>query len=208
MVAAAEPIAQFMGEPEVAGMVAAGGLTFALYSLGSASQAVYMREMKFRTIELRTWLALVIGSVAAIIAASIGAGPWALALQQILFASTFVAALWFRAGWRPTLEFSRPVFRELASFAIRIAGGRWARFIELLVLTLLIGRLASVAELGAWTFGMSMVILPTEPDRPSDRRGALLRVLPPPERARADGRPLARQHRRTWRQSCCRSCSA
>ena len=32
--------------------------------------------------------------------------------------------------------------------------------IELLVLALLIGRLASVPELGAWTFAMSMVILP------------------------------------------------
>jgi PST family polysaccharide transporter len=72
----------------------------------------------------------------------------------------FVVALWFRAGWRPTMEFSRQEFRELASFAIRIAGGRWARLVELLVLTLLIGKLTSVADLGAWSFGMSMVILP------------------------------------------------
>jgi O-antigen/teichoic acid export membrane protein len=160
MAAAAEPIAQFMGEPQVAGMVVAGGLTFAMYSVGSASQAVFMREMQFRSIELRNWLALVIGGVTAIIAALAGAGPWALALQQIGFMGTLVAALWFRAGWRPTLDFSRPAFREMASFAIRIAGGRWARLIELLVLTLLIGKLTSVTELGAWTFGMSMVILP------------------------------------------------
>jgi O-antigen/teichoic acid export membrane protein len=160
MAAAAEPVAQFMGEPEVAGMVVAGGLTFAIYSVGSASQAVYMREMKFRSTELRSWLALLTGGVVAIIAATSGAGPWALALQQIVFMATLVAALWFRAGWHPTLEFSRPAFRELGSFAIRIAGGRWARLFELLVLTVLIGRLASVPELGAWSFGMSMVILP------------------------------------------------
>jgi PST family polysaccharide transporter len=160
MAAAAKPVAHFMGEPDVAGMVASGGLIFALYAVGSASQAVYVREMRFRTVELRTWLALVVGAVVAITAAVRGAGPWALALQQIAFTGTLVAALWFRAGWRPTLNFSRRAFRELASFAIRIAGGRWARLIELLVLTLLIGRLASVAELGAWTFGMSMVILP------------------------------------------------
>ncbi len=158
--AAAEPVARFVGEPEVAGMVVAGGLTFAIYSLGSASQAVYLREMRFRSSELRNWLALLAGAVVAIIAAAGGAGPWALALQQIAYMGTLVAALWFRAGWRPTLEFSRPAFRELRSFAIRIAGGRWARLIELLVLTLLIGKLASVAELGAWAFGMSMVVLP------------------------------------------------
>src|SRR4051794_1844194 len=160
MLAVAEPVAQFMNEPEVAGMVVAGGVTFTLYSLGSASQAVYMREMKFRSIELRNWLALAIGGAVAIVAALAGAGPWALALQQIAFMATLVAALWFRAGWRPTLDFSRPAFGEMASFAIRIAGGRWARLIELLVLTLLIGKLVSVSQLGAWTFGMSMVVLP------------------------------------------------
>jgi PST family polysaccharide transporter len=160
MAALAEPVAWVMGEPQVAGMVVAGGLTFALYAAGSASQAVYVREMKFRSIEVRNWLALLTGGVIAIIAAAGGAGPWALALQQIAFIATLVAALWFRAGWRPALTFSRPVFRDMRSFAIRIAGGRWARLIELLVLTVLIGRLASVAELGAWTFAMSMVILP------------------------------------------------
>lgn len=160
MAAAAEPVARFMGEPKVAGMVVAGGLTYAIYSIGSASQAVYMREMRFRSTELRNWLALVTGGAVAIVAASSGAGPWALALQQIGFMAALVAALWFRAGWRPALEFSRPAFRQLWSFAIRIAGGRWARLFELLVLTLLIGRLASVRELGAWSFGMSMVVLP------------------------------------------------
>jgi polysaccharide transporter, PST family len=158
--AAAEPVARIMDEPEVAGMVVAGGLTFAIYAVGSASQSMFIREMKFRNIELRGWLALFTASVVAIVAAVGGLGHWALALQQIAFIGTLAAAFWFRAGWRPTLEFSRPAFRELASFAIRVAGGRWARLGELLVLTVLIGSLASVAELGAWSFATSMVILP------------------------------------------------
>jgi O-antigen/teichoic acid export membrane protein len=160
IVAAANPIAQFMGEPEVADMVVAGALTFAIYSLGSTSQAMFMREMRFRSIELRTWLALLTGGVVAVIAAASGAGPWALALQQICYMTALVTALWWRAGWRPTLNFSGSEFRELGSFALRVVGGRWARLIELLVLSLLIGRLAGVPELGAWTFAMSMVILP------------------------------------------------
>ena len=36
--------------------------------------------------------------VVAVIAAAAGAGPWALALQQIVFMATLVAALWCRAG--------------------------------------------------------------------------------------------------------------
>jgi O-antigen/teichoic acid export membrane protein len=160
MAAAANPIGLLLGEPQVAEMVAAGGLTFAIYSVGSTSQGMFMREMRFRTIQLRNWLGLFVGSVVAIIAAASGAGPWALVLQQLVFMVTFVAALWWRPGWRPTLNFSASVFRELGSFAIRLAGGRWARLIELLVLSLLIGKLAGVPDLGAWTFAMSMVILP------------------------------------------------
>jgi PST family polysaccharide transporter len=160
IVAAANPIAQFMDEPQVTEMVIAGGLTFVIYSVGSTSQAVFTRDMRFRSIELRNWLALLGGSVIAIVAAAAGAGPWALALQQIGYMAALVAALWWRAGWRPTLRFSGSVFRELCSFALRIAGGRWARLIELLVLSVLIGRLAGVHDLGAWTFATSMVILP------------------------------------------------
>ncbi len=160
LAASAGPMGHFLGDPRVGTMVAAGGLTLAIYSVGSTSQAVLMREMRFRSIELRYWLALVVASTVAVIAAVAGAGAWALVLQQIVLFATFVIALWWRPDWRPTLEFSGSVFRELGSFAVRIAGGRWARLIELLVLSLLIGKLMGVPTLGAWTFAMSMVILP------------------------------------------------
>ena len=157
---AAGPVGQFLDDPRVGTMVAVGGLSFFICSLGSASQAVFMREMKFRSIELRYWFALIVASALAVLAAGVGAGPWALVLQQIVLLATFAAALWWRAGWRPRLEFSGAVFRELGSFAIRIAGGRWARLGELLVLSLLIGGLVGVPALGAWSFAMSTVILP------------------------------------------------
>ena len=158
--AVATPVGEFLGDSQITAMVVAGGLTLAIYSVGSTSLAMFMRELKFRSIELRNWLALITGAVVAIVAAASGAGPWALVLQQVVYMTCFAGGLWWRSGWRPTPEFSGAAFRDLGSFAIRVAGGRWARLIELLVLSLLIGKLASVEELGAWTFAMAMVILP------------------------------------------------
>ena len=158
--ALATPMEQFLNEPQVGAMVAAGGLTFAICSIGSTSQAVFIREMRFRSVELRYWCAIVVASVLAVVAATAGAGSWALVLQQFALWATFAAALWWRSPWHPTFGFSGAAFRQLASFAIRIAGGRWARLIELLVLFLLIGKLVGVPALGAWTFAMSTVILP------------------------------------------------
>ena len=157
--AAAGPIENFMGDSHVGTMVAAGGLTFAIYAIGATSQAVFMREMRFRDIELRNWLSLIVGAVVGIGAALAGAGAWALVAQQLALMAT-AGALWWGAGWRPAFEFSGVAFRSLVSFALRIVGGRWARLIELLVLSLMIGHYLGVAELGAWTFAMSMVILP------------------------------------------------
>jgi PST family polysaccharide transporter len=156
----AGPVGQFLDDPRIGTMVAVGALTFAIYSLGSTSHATFMRAMNFRTIELRFMLALVVAGVLSIIAAASGLGAWALVLQQVILITTFVAALWWRAGWRPTFEFSGETFRQLSKFAVQIAGGRWARLIELLVLSLLIGKLVSLSGLGAWTFAMSTVILP------------------------------------------------
>jgi O-antigen/teichoic acid export membrane protein len=156
----ARPAGQFLDDPRIGTMVAVGALTFAIYSVGSTSHAMFMRAMNFRTIELRYMLALLVAGILSIIGAALGLGAWALVLQQIVLITTFVAALWWGAGWRPTFEFSSEAFRQLSSFAVQIAGGRWARLIELLVLTLLIGKLISVAGLGAWTFAMSTVILP------------------------------------------------
>ena len=158
--AAAAPVGNFLHEPEVGTMVAVGGITFAICSIGSTSQAVFMREMRFRSIELRYWFAVALASALAVVAAVAGAGAWALVLQQVVLLATFAVALWWRAPWRPTFEFSRADFRRLASFAMRVAGGRWARLAELLLLTVLIGKLVGITELGAWSFAMSTVILP------------------------------------------------
>ena len=154
------PAGRFLDDPRIGAMVAVGALTFAIYSLGSTSHARFMRAMNFRAIELRFMLALVVAGVVSITAAASGLGAWALVLQQIVLITTFVAALWWRAGWHPTFEFSGETFRQLSGFAVQIAGGRWARLIELLVLSLLIGKLVSLSGLGAWTFAWSTVILP------------------------------------------------
>ena len=156
----AEPVGRFLDDPRVGPIVAVGALTFFIYSLGSTSQALFMRAMSFKTLELRYLASLWVAGIVSISVAAAGAGAWALVLQQVALATAFVVSLWWRRDWRPTFEFSLDDFRRLSGFAIRIAGGRWARLAELLVLSLLIGKLVGVTELGLWAFATSAVILP------------------------------------------------
>lgn len=153
-------VGRFLGDPRIGTMVAVGALTFALYSLGATSQAMFMRSMNFRTLELRYLLCLAVSGAVAIIAATGGLGAWSLVIQQVVLVASFACTLWWRTEWRPTREFSRDAFRQLLRFAIRIAGGRFARLVELIALSLLIGRLVGVEGLGTWGFSLSTVILP------------------------------------------------
>ena len=119
---AAVPVGFFLDDSEIGSIVAVGALTFVIYAVGAPSQATRMRAMDFRGIEVRYLLALVVAGTTSVAAAASGAGPWALIVQQLVLATLFVGALWVRAGWHPTLVFSRPDFRELRSFALRVAG--------------------------------------------------------------------------------------
>jgi O-antigen/teichoic acid export membrane protein len=157
---AALPVGRFVDDPRMGTMMSVGALSFAIYSVGATHQAMLVRTMNFRAVDLRFVLALVVAGATAVTAASMGMGSWALVLQQLVLMTAFTSLLWWRASWHPTLDFSTASFRQLSAFAVRIAGGRWARLAELIVLSILIARLVGVEDLGAWTFAMSTVILP------------------------------------------------
>jgi PST family polysaccharide transporter len=96
----------------------------------------------------------------AITAAALGAGPWALVLQQVVLAAVTSALSILAARWRPSFEFSRPSFRSLSKFALPVTGGTLFNVVQPLVTALLIGSLVGVDELGLWSLSMAVVVVP------------------------------------------------
>ena len=155
----AEPVGRFLDDPRVGPIVAVGALTFFIYSLGSTSQALFMRAMSFKTLELRYLASLWVAGIVSISVAAAGAGAWALVLQQVALATAFVVSLWWRRDWRPTFEFSLDDFRGSAASrsASPVGDGHGLPSSSC---SLLIGKLVGVTELGLWAFATSAVILP------------------------------------------------
>jgi PST family polysaccharide transporter len=157
---AAYPAALALGEPEVAPLLIAGGLTLVLVAAGSASNAFLTRSMSFGVIQGTMAVATVIAMACAIAAASIGLGAWALVLQQLVLAATTSAVFIVAARWRPSLEFSRTAFRSLARFAMPLTGAAVLWAFQALLTGLLVGSLVSIDALGIWNFAMAIVVLP------------------------------------------------
>jgi O-antigen/teichoic acid export membrane protein len=156
----AAPAARLLGEPEVAPLVIVGGLTLGLIAVGSASNALLTRSMSFGVIQGVTLVAGVVAAASAILAAALGAGPWALVLQQVVLTATTSALFVFGARWRPSFQFSRSSFRSLTKFAAPVTGGTLFNVVQPLIIALLVGHLVGVHELGVWSLSMAVVVIP------------------------------------------------
>ena len=157
---AAYPAALALGEPEVAPLLIAGGVTLLLVALGSASNAFLTRSMSFGVIQGATVTAALVAMACAVGAAYLGAGAWALVLQQVVLAGTMSAFFIVAARWRPSFEFSRTAFRSLARFAMPLTGAAVLFALQALVTALLVGSLVGIDALGIWNFSMAIVVLP------------------------------------------------
>ena len=136
---AAYPAALALGEPGVAPLLIAGGLTLLLVAAGSASNALLTRSMSFGVIQGASLSASMTAMVCAVAAASLGAGAWALVLQQLVLATTMSVFFVVAARWRPSLEFSLPAFRSLSKFAMPFTGAAVLFALQALIAALLVG---------------------------------------------------------------------
>jgi O-antigen/teichoic acid export membrane protein len=156
----AYPVALVLGTPDVTPLVIAGGVTLFLVALGSASNGLLTRSMSFGAIQAATVLAWVLAAGTSITAAALGAGAWALVIQQVVLAGATAALFIVAARWRPSFAFSRPAFRSLSRFALPLTGGSVFFILQGLVTVLLVGHLVGIEALGIWNLSMAIVIVP------------------------------------------------
>lgn len=159
-VACSPLVAEFFGEPQVQGLFAVMSLGFVIAAVGATQKALLTREMSFRNLELRVMLGTLVGGVIGVVAAALGAGPWAIILQQLAILVVSSLVLWFAIAWRPSLAFSTASLRDLGGYSLSILGTRVLLYAREGTSTIVIGRFLGAAALGIWTMAYNLVRLP------------------------------------------------
>jgi len=150
-------VADFYGNAEVEPLFAAVSVVFLVSSLSSVQANLLIREMNFRSLELRTMAATVVGAAAAISLAASGAGAWALIAQQLAVYTVSLMLLTGFTHWRPRLMFSRASLRELRGFGGNASGTILMNQLTYNTDNVLIGRVLGASALGLYTFGYSLI---------------------------------------------------
>lgn len=156
----AGPIAGLYGQPEVAPLFRVISLTFLLTTLGTAQGALLIRDMEFRSLEIRTVIASGTAGAVAIVLALLGAGPWAIVGQLLTIAGVSTALLWRASDWRPHFVFSQRSLRDLMSFSGYLLGSRLLAYLRQNTDNYLIGRYAGSAALGAYAIAYNVMLVP------------------------------------------------
>jgi O-antigen/teichoic acid export membrane protein len=183
-IALSDPLARFYGEAEVAPLLAVLSVSFLVTALGTTQQALLVREMRFRRLELRLIAATVAGASVGIGIAIAGYGAWAIVAQILAEAVVSTILLWYLAEWWPSLMFSFASLRRLGGFAGNVFGENLLYQAGRNVGNLLIGRFLGASALGMYALATNIILVPF-----SRIAGPLQQVFFPAFSRMSDDRP-------------------
>jgi polysaccharide transporter, PST family len=154
------PIADLYGEPRVQPILAVLSLAYLFTAPGIVQGALLTRELKFRSLELRTIVATIVSCAIGISLAIAGFGAWAIVAQHLAITIVSSLLLWRVSSWRPALRMTRGSLHEMAGFSSHVLGSRVFTWLARNVDSLLIGRYLGAAALGAYSLAFNLMITP------------------------------------------------
>lgn len=157
LAALAVPIASLLGEKELAPVLVALALAIPIGSSSLVQRALLTRELKFRSLTLRSLAAITVGSIFGVTAALLGFGVWSLVVQNLVGVTTGTLVLWRVTDFRPRLTFSYAHCRQLLAFGSNVVGFRLLIYFTRRADELLIGAFLGPAALGFYTIGYRML---------------------------------------------------
>jgi O-antigen/teichoic acid export membrane protein len=122
IVLCAGPLAEELGEPSVTPILRVLSLSVLIRAVSVVPTGMLMRELKFRSLSLRSLAASVFAGIVGIVGAFSGLGIWSLVLQVLIGDFVSTAVLWRATAWRPGFRISRQCLRQLNSFGAPVLG--------------------------------------------------------------------------------------
>ncbi|MCM1029042.1 MAG: lipopolysaccharide biosynthesis protein [Pseudoflavonifractor sp.] len=113
---AAPLIARFNEVEIITPLLRIEGLALIANALSIVQTSILRKRMDFKRLATANLAANVVGTILAIVAASLGMGVWSLVVRVVAVAVLTGAMLWRVSEWRPTMEYDRASAKKMFSF--------------------------------------------------------------------------------------------
>jgi len=114
-------VADAFRSPELREVLRALVLAVAPTVLSAVPLALLRRAMRFREVALQGLVAALLAQGVAVAIALRGGGVWALVGQVVVTQWVIGVLAWRSARWAPALQLSPPLFRQMATFGVRVS---------------------------------------------------------------------------------------
>lgn len=161
-IASADWVAGLFKEPALAPIVRWLSLNFILLAFSSVQQALFQRKLAFKTLALRSLVAIVVSGTVGVTMAFMGFGVWSLVGQQLSSSFTQALVLWGASDWRPGFRVSGRHFRELFAFGISIVGYAFVNFFNRRADDFIIGYFLGPVALGYYSVAYKLLLVMIE----------------------------------------------
>jgi len=135
---------------------------FILSALSSVQQSLLRRKLAFKSLTVRSLIAMMASGIVAVVMAFLGFGVWSLVAKLLVDGVVSAIVLWQVSDWRPTFHLSRKHFKELFSYGINIVGGNFVDFLSVRSDDFLIGYFLGSVALGYYTLAYNLLLVLTD----------------------------------------------
>lgn len=153
---AAPYIGEFYNRNELPELLQWLVLIVPIAAIGKVHETQLRKQLKFKSLTIRTILSSNIGGAAGILAAYQGLGVKALVIQQLVSVGLSTILLWYSTGWRPMMDFSWKEVRLLFSFSGYVFLDHGIRQLFQRIDVLFIGKVFSPTILGYYSRAESL----------------------------------------------------
>jgi PST family polysaccharide transporter len=154
-------VAHVFGEPELKPIVIVLSYTIVAQAAAVIPGAALHQARRFSTIAAVEMSSTVVGMAAAVTAAVLGAGFWALIIQQVLFFSCRCYLTFFWSPFRPHLTFNFPKIKGHIAFGRDVIGASLVAQINGSLDNVVIGHTLGSSAVGLYAMAMQFIRLPT-----------------------------------------------
>ncbi len=159
VVAMADDIALLLGDIRVSPILKVLSIGMVITSLSLTHEAILSRELRFKSLAIRTLAASIASGAAGMGYALAGGGLWSLVAMQLTASVTGLAVLWWASRWRPRLRFSASAFREMLPMSASMTGVALVSTLNDLIDQFVIGRMLGAPSLGVYVVAQKVVKL-------------------------------------------------
>jgi PST family polysaccharide transporter len=152
-------MANLFSQPQLTPIIRWLSLSFLISALSKVQEAIFRRNLAFKTLAIRSLVAVVAGGLCGVIMAFMGFGVWSLVGQQLTNGLVQILVLWWASDWRPGLNVSLRHFRELFSFGINVLVMNILEYINIRADDFLIGYFLGPVALGYYSIAYRLMMI-------------------------------------------------